>query len=79
MSGSDVEGHMTPCFAVSNMAAEDLPSEFDVVILGTGRDQSGICWNADPDRVSVGVSLGCGNHTALSGTWAGIIFMLASG
>lgn len=79
MSGSDVEGHMTPCFPVSNMAAEDLPSEFDVVILGTGRDKPDICWNADPDRLSVDVSLGHGNPTVLSGTWAGIIFILASG
>lgn len=57
MSGSDVEGHMTSCFPVSNMAAEDLPSEFDVVILGTGRDKPDICWDADPDLVFVGVYL----------------------
>lgn len=29
------------CCPVSNMAAEDLPSEFDVVILGTGRGTPG--------------------------------------
>lgn len=37
-SDCDVEGHVTVCFPDSNMAAEDLPSEFDVVILGTGID-----------------------------------------
>lgn len=31
---------MTLCFPANNMAAEDLPSEFDVVILGTGLAES---------------------------------------
>lgn len=32
--------HVTLCFPANNMAAEDLPSEFDVVILGTGLAES---------------------------------------
>lgn len=32
--------HVTLCFSANNMAAEDLPSEFDVVILGTGLAES---------------------------------------
>lgn len=54
----DVEGHVTVCFPVSNMAAEDLPSEFDVVILGTGRDNPALCRNINPNRVSAAVLAG---------------------
>lgn len=54
----DVDGHVTVCFNVSNMAAEDLPSEFDVVILGTGRDDPASCRNIDPNRVVAAESAG---------------------
>lgn len=54
----DVEGHVTVCFPVSNMAAEDLPSEFDVVILGTGRHNPTHYRNIEPNSVSAAGSTG---------------------
>lgn len=50
------------------MAAEDLPSEFDVVILGTGRDNPALCPNIDPNRVSAAVFAGWGSLGVRSGT-----------
>lgn len=51
-----------PChvtvFPANNMAAEDLPSEFDVVILGTGTDTPVFFINySHPDQESERVSV----------------------
>lgn len=45
---------MTLCFSANNMAAEDLPSEFDVVILGTGTPTPGLRLSSNPDHVVAG-------------------------